>query len=97
LVPDEQDHPQEHHQHLIRHLRVLQKAGDHDQPTKLRNPALQTTDASFGVRTNCFGFNITGMTNIPIVVEAWSDLASGAWLPVKSLNLPNGSYYFSTG
>jgi hypothetical protein len=34
------------------------------------NPQIQTADGGFGVRSNQFGFNITGNTNIPVVVES---------------------------
>ncbi len=64
-------------------------------PTVLWNPQAQTSDASFGVRTNQFGFNITGTTNIPIVIEACADLASPVWVPLQSCTLSNGSVYFS--
>ena len=64
-------------------------------PTVLWNPQVQTSDASFGVRTNRFGFNITGTTNIPIVVEACTNLANPAWSPLQSCTLTNGSVYFS--
>ena len=47
------------------------------------------------MRNNQFGFNITGTTNIPIVVEASTGLASPVWTPLQSLTLTNGSYYFS--
>jgi hypothetical protein len=60
-----------------------------------RNVAIFATKKPAIRAYQCFGFNITGTANIPIVVEACADLASGAWLPVKSLNLPNGLYYFS--
>jgi hypothetical protein len=63
-------------------------------PTVLWNPQAQTSDASFGVQTNQFGFNITGTTNIPIVIEACADLASLVWVPLQSCTLTNGSVYF---
>jgi hypothetical protein len=64
------------------------------QPTVLWNPVLQTTDGSFGLRSNQFGFNITGTANIPIVVEARTDFGN-AWVPLQSVSLTNGSFYFS--
>jgi len=64
------------------------------RPTALWNPQLQTSDTSFGVGPNGFGFNITG-TNIPIVVQACTNLTSQAWVPLQSFNLTNGSVYFS--
>ena len=48
-------------------------------PAVLWNPLIQTADGSFGVRTNQFGFNITGTPNIPIVVQAADNLANPVW------------------
>jgi hypothetical protein len=62
--------------------------------TALWNPQVQQTNGSFGVQTNQFGFNIRGTTNIPIVVEACTNLA-GTWMPLQSVSLTNGSFYFS--
>jgi hypothetical protein len=45
--------------------------------------------------TNGFGFNLTGTTNIPIVVEACTNLANSAWSPLQTCTLTNGSLYFS--
>jgi len=63
-------------------------------PTMLWNPQAQTGDGNFGVQTNRFGFNITGTTNIPIVVEACTNFV-GAWAALQSVSLTNGSCYFS--
>jgi hypothetical protein len=63
-------------------------------PAVLWNPQVQTGNASFGVRTNWFGFNITGTTNIPIVLEACTCLANPTWVPLQSCTLTNGSVYF---
>ena len=65
------------------------------RPAVLWNPLVQTGEASFGVRTNRFGFTITGTPNIPIVVEAATNLANANWVPLRSLNLTNGAFYFS--
>jgi hypothetical protein len=65
------------------------------RPMVLWNPRFQVSDISFGVRTNGFGFNITGTTNIPIVLEACTDLASPAWVSLRSGLLTNGSLHFS--
>jgi hypothetical protein len=64
-------------------------------PTVLWNPVIQTSGAYFGVRSNQFGFNITGTSNIPIVVEACTNLASPVWTPLTNVNLTNGSFHFS--
>jgi hypothetical protein len=49
---------------------------------------------SFGVRSNQFGFTITGTANIPFVVEARTNLGSGGWTPLQTGNLIDGSIYF---
>jgi hypothetical protein len=49
----------------------------------------------FGVQTNQFGFNIFWATNIPVVVEACTNLASPVWQPVATNTLDGGSSYFS--
>jgi len=56
---------------------------------------IQTGDGNFGVQANHFGFDITGTANIPIVVEACSNLASPVWTSLQSLTLTNGLFYFS--
>jgi hypothetical protein len=69
-------------------------------PTVLWNPQAQTSDGSFGVLTNQFGFNITGSSNLVIVIEACTNLISPVWTPigVNTLNTfigTNGTSYFS--
>jgi hypothetical protein len=61
----------------------------------LWNPQIQAGGASFGVQNNQFGFNITGTTNIPIVIEACTNLSQPVWVPLQSVTLTNGSVYFS--
>src|SRR5664280_264700 len=63
--------------------------------TALWNPQALTGRDSFGVRTNKFGFNITGTTNIPIALEASADLANPTWVPLQNCTLTNGLLYFS--
>jgi hypothetical protein len=69
------------------------------RPAVLWNPHAQK-DASFGVRTNRFGFNITGSSNLVIVVEACTNFANPVWLLVSTNMLntfvgTNGTSYFS--
>jgi hypothetical protein len=64
-------------------------------PTVLWNPQMPTSGPSFGVRTNQFGFTITGATNLIIVVEACPDLANPVWAPVATNTLTGGASYFS--
>jgi hypothetical protein len=64
------------------------------RPTLLWNPLIITGDGSFGLLNNQFGFNITG-TNIPVVVEACTNLANPVWIPVSTNTLTGGTSYFS--
>jgi hypothetical protein len=61
----------------------------------LWNPTIQTGVGGPGVRNDRFGFNITGTSKIPIVVEACSDLANPVWMPLEALTLTNGLVFFS--
>jgi hypothetical protein len=65
------------------------------RPPVLWNPQVQTGDASFGVKSNQFGFNITGTNNFTVVVEACAKLASPVWVPLQTITLTNGLFYFS--
>jgi hypothetical protein len=64
-------------------------------PAVLWNPQVQTSRASFGVRTNRFGFDIAGSSNLVLVVEACTNLANPLWSPVGTNTLTSGSSYFS--
>jgi hypothetical protein len=64
-------------------------------PTVLWNPQVQTDAVSFGVRTNRFGFTITGTSNLVIVVEAGTSLEYPKWFPVGTNTLTDGLSYFS--
>ena len=64
------------------------------RPTALWNPQVQTSGVSFGVRTNQFGFTITGTSNLVIVVEACANLANPVWSSVGTNTLTGGSSYF---
>ncbi len=61
------------------------------RPTALWNPRVH----SLGVRASRVGFMITGTTNIPIVVEACTNLTSASWTALQTCILTNGSIYFS--
>jgi hypothetical protein len=61
----------------------------------LWNPLVPTSDASFGVRTNRFGFTITGANNLVVVVEATTNLSNPTWIPVGTNTLTGDSSYFS--
>jgi len=67
----------------------------HYHPTFCWNPTVQT-DSAFGFKSNRFGFNVAGTTNIPIVVQATTNLTSDVWTPLTNATLgTSGSLYFS--
>ena len=66
-----------------------------DVPTALWTPQMQTSDASFGVQTNQFGFNITWTSGRVVVVEACTNFAYPVWQPVQTNILTGDSCYFS--
>jgi hypothetical protein len=70
------------------------------RPTVLWNPQAQAGDGSFGVLTNQFDFNITGSSNLVIVVEGCTDFNNPTWTPISTNKLntfigTNGTSYFS--
>ena len=60
----------------------------------LWNPRMRTSDMSFGVSPNGFGFNIIGTANIPLIVEAATNLTAGPWAPLQACTLTNSLLYF---
>jgi len=58
-------------------------------------PLVQSNYASFGMRTNQFGFTITGTSGLVIVVEACTNLANPTWFSLQTNTLTGGSSYFS--
>jgi len=58
-------------------------------------PLVQSHDASFGVRTNRFGFTINCSSNSVIVVEACTNLVNPTWFPLQTNTLSGDSLYFS--
>jgi hypothetical protein len=61
----------------------------------LWNPVIQTSDAGFGLHNDQFGFNIAGTANIPILVEACTNLANPVWSRLETVALTNGLFYFT--
>jgi len=61
------------------------------RPTVCWNPTAQNMGAASGA----FGFNITGSSNLVIVVEACTDLANPVWVPVSTNTLTGGVSFFS--
>jgi hypothetical protein len=72
-------------------------AVDHEELDNLSADChqMQIRSGSPGVRTNQFGFNISGTSNIVVVVEASTNLANPTWSPVRTNTLTGGSTYFS--
>jgi hypothetical protein len=55
------------------------------RPTVLWNPQILTGDGVLGVQDGKFGFTISGAADVPVVVEACSDLADPNWTTVAAL------------
>ncbi len=60
----------------------------------LPQPLILNQGPAFGVQSNQFGFTISWATNVPVVVEACTNLANPAWLPVSTNTLVGGTSYF---
>ncbi len=56
---------------------------------------IEAYDGNFGVRSNGFGFDITGPAGQNFVVETCTNLAAPDWSPMQTNNLGAGSVYFS--
>jgi hypothetical protein len=63
-------------------------------PTVLWLPQVQTSNASFGIQTNQFGFNITWASGRVVVVDACTDLNNPTWSPLQTNMLTGDSCYF---
>ncbi len=64
-------------------------------PTALWKPQVLTTDDSFGIRTNQFGFNISWASGMDVAVDACTDLANPVWTPLQTNTLTSDTLYFS--
>jgi len=53
------------------------------------------SDGNFGIQSNAFGFDVTGISNQVVVVEACTNLISPDWLPLQTNTLTGGSSYFN--
>jgi hypothetical protein len=65
------------------------------RPTAIWKPKMEASDATFGVQTNGFGFNINWAANQVVVVEACTNFSNPVWQPVQTNTLTGGSSYFS--
>ncbi len=64
-------------------------------PTRLWNPQVRTSDPNFGIRSNRFGFTIVGTADIPVVVDACTNLANPVWISLQGDTLTDGAWYFA--
>lgn len=55
---------------------------------------MQTKDATFGMHSNQFGFNITWASGRAVLVEACTNMVNPTWIPVWTNTLTTGSSYF---
>ena len=62
-------------------------------PTALWDPSAQAAPTRSSLQP--FGFNITGVPNTPLVVEASTTLGAGPWMRLACITLTNGQFYFS--
>jgi hypothetical protein len=60
-------------------------------PTVLWNPQAKSP----ALRDNQFSFDITGTPDIPIVIEAATNLTNGAWVPLQTGLLSGGLLHFA--
>ena len=56
---------------------------------------IQLNDGSFGVQTNGFGFNLTGIAEPRIIFEASPNVSAANWLPLQTNVLGAGPLFFS--
>lgn len=58
-------------------------------------PEILTADGGFGVQSNAFGFNVSGISNQVVVIEAGSNLTISQWMPLQTNTLGNDPLHFS--
>jgi hypothetical protein len=66
-----------------------------ERPTALWNPDMPTLDPAFGINEGAFRFNITGSSNLLLVIEASLSVSGGPWVPLATNTLVNGSSLFA--
>jgi hypothetical protein len=52
------------------------------------------SDASFGVVSNRFGFNVNWVSGRTVIVETATNLINPTWLPLQTNHLTGGPVYF---
>jgi DNA-binding beta-propeller fold protein YncE len=61
--------------------------------TAVSAPLVITTSAAFGFTNGVFGFEVTGLSGLNVVIQASTDLKT--WIPLQTNLLGNGPLYFS--
>ena len=64
------------------------------RPPIVWNPGV-STGAGFGMRSEGFGFTVTGTNSMAVAVEASTNLAGAVWVPVETVTLSNGAAAFT--
>jgi hypothetical protein len=70
-------------------------AGEPTAVWSLPYPLILSGGPDFGIQTNRFGFIISWAANLPVVVQASSNLAQNVWVPLATNTLTNGASFFS--
>jgi hypothetical protein len=70
-------------------------AGEPTAVWSLPSPLILSGGPDFGVQANRFGFIISWAANLPVVVQASSNLAQNVWVPIATNMLTNGASFFS--
>jgi hypothetical protein len=70
----------------------LSQVGIHGQ---VWDAQIQTGDGSFGVQSNQFAFNITGTSNLAVVVQTSATLSNPVWTGLQTNTLTGAPLYFS--
>lgn len=65
------------------------------RPTALWDPHILTDDATFGMSAGRFGFTVTNMVDIRVIIEATTNLAGTGWTQVQNSRTLNQSLHFS--
>jgi hypothetical protein len=65
------------------------------RPTAPWKLEVRSSDASFGVRSNQFGFNILWASGMVVAVDASPDLANPVWTSLQTNTLAGDTLYFS--
>jgi hypothetical protein len=65
------------------------------RPVRLWNPQIQVIDPNFGVQSGRFGFKVTGVPAIVVVIEACDDLGTSAWTALSTNTLAGGMAIYS--